>query len=67
MKETFHMTDDDFKVKQEMGLEEVDYDIPCRLSDDQIAALEAIVGKANVSTDTMTDSLSHTARRWSTS
>ena len=50
MKETFHMTDDDFKVKQEMGLEEVDYDIPCRLSDDQIAALEAIVGKANVST-----------------
>ena len=49
MKETFHMTDDDFKVKQEMGLEEVDYDIPCRLSDDQIAALEAIVGKANVS------------------
>lgn len=51
MKETFHMTDDDFKVKQEMGLEEVDYDIPCRLSDDQITALEAIVGKANVSTD----------------
>lgn len=51
MKETFHMTDDDFKVKQEMGLEEVDYDIPCHLSDDQIAALEAIVGKANVSTD----------------
>ena len=51
MKETFHMTDDDFKVKQEMGLEEVDYDIPCRLSDDQIAALEAIVGKANISTD----------------
>ena len=51
MKETFHMTDDDFKVKQEMGLEEVDYDIPCRLSDDQIAALEVIVGKANVSTD----------------
>ena len=51
MKETFHMTDDDFKVKQEMGLEEVDYDIPCRLNDDQIAALEAIVGKANVSTD----------------
>ena len=51
MKETFHMTDDDFKVKQEMGLEEVDYDIPCRLSDDQIAALEEIVGKANVSTD----------------
>lgn len=51
MKETFHMTDDDFKVKQEMGLEEVDYDIPCRLSDDQIAALEAIAGKANVSTD----------------
>lgn len=51
MKETFHMTDDDFKVKQEMGLEEVDYGIPCRLSDDQIAALEAIVGKANISTD----------------
>ena len=51
MKETFHMTDDDFKVKQEMGLEEVDYDIPCRLSETQIAALEEIVGKANVSTD----------------
>lgn len=51
MKETFHMTDDDFKVKQEMGLEEVDYDIPCRLSETQIAALKEIVGKANVSTD----------------
>lgn len=51
MKETFHMTDDDFKQKQEMGLEEVDYDIPCRLSETQIAALEEIVGKANVSTD----------------
>ena len=51
MKETFHMSDDDFKVKQEMGLEEVDYDIPCRLSETQIAALEEIVGKANVSTD----------------
>ena len=51
MKETFHMTDDDFKVKQEMGLEEVDYDIPCRLGETQIAALEEIVGKANVSTD----------------
>ena len=51
MKETFHMTDDDFKEKHEMGLEEVDFDIPCRLSAEQLAKFESIVGKANISTD----------------
>ena len=39
MKETFHMTDDDFKVKQEMALFHADYYFPCRLSDDQMAAI----------------------------
>ena len=52
MKEIFHLTDDDFKQYAEpLGLEEVKLQKHCALSDEVIAALQAIVGKENVSTD----------------
>lgn len=52
MKEIFHLTDDDFKQYAEpLGLEEVKLQKPCALSNEVIAALQAIVGKENVSTD----------------
>ncbi|MDR0314360.1 MAG: FAD-binding oxidoreductase [Oscillospiraceae bacterium] len=54
MKNVFEMTDDDFKEKQEMGLDTVDIDVPVNLSDDIIKELKAIVGADNVKTDTYT-------------
>lgn len=51
MKETFGMTDADFVEKREMGLEDVVLDLPCRLGEDVVARLRAIVGDENVSTD----------------
>ena len=57
MKETFHMTDDDFKVKQEMGLEEVDYDIPCRLVTTRWRLSKRLSARQTSAPTTMTDSL----------
>lgn len=54
MKETFDMTDDDFRQGREMGLEEVDFDIPVNLSEEQLNALRKIVGDENVKTDNYT-------------
>lgn len=54
MKETFEMTDEDFKEKKEMGLEKVEFDAPINLSEKQLAAFESIVGKENVKTDNYT-------------
>lgn len=51
MKETFEMTDEDFKQGKEMGLEAVDFDLPGRLSEEQLNALREIVGEDNVKTD----------------
>ncbi len=51
MKETFHMTDDDFKKPKNLGLEEVSYDIPPKLSEEQINHFRKIVGDENVKTD----------------
>lgn len=51
MKNVFHMTDEDFKVKQKMGLEQVSYNIPIKLTDSQIDVFRSIVGKENVFTD----------------
>lgn len=51
MKETFEMTDEDFKAGKEMGLEAVDFDLPGRLSEEQLNALREIVGEENVKTD----------------
>ena len=51
MKNVFHMTDADFKEKQEMGLEPVDIDVPINLSDEDLAKFTEIVGEENVHTD----------------
>ncbi|MCL2514006.1 MAG: FAD-binding oxidoreductase, partial [Oscillospiraceae bacterium] len=51
MKEVFDMTDEDFKEKKEMGLEEVDFDIPPTLTEEQINYFRGIVGDGNVKTD----------------
>lgn len=51
MKKVFDMTDEDFREKQQMGLEKVSYDRPIELSDDQIEALKDIVGSENIKTD----------------
>jgi alkyldihydroxyacetonephosphate synthase len=51
MKEVFEMTDDDFKVKQEMGLEPVEIDVPCKLSKEVLNKFADIVGEENVVTD----------------
>lgn len=54
MKETFEMTDEDFKQGKEMGLEAVDFDCPCKLSEEQINAFCGILGTENVKTDNYT-------------
>lgn len=54
MMETFGMTPADFAARQKMGLETVVDDVPVTLTPDQIAALQAIVGKEHLSTDTYT-------------
>lgn len=51
MKKTFNMTDEDFKSRQNMGLEKVAYNKPISLSKEQIEAFKKIVGKENVKTD----------------
>ncbi len=51
MKETFHLTDEDFKVKSEEGNELVDFDIPITLTEEDIAFFESVCGAMNVKTD----------------
>ena len=52
MKETFHLTDDDFKSYAEpLGLDLVKLDKPVNLSQEQLDELRLIVGDDNVSTD----------------
>ncbi len=51
MKKTFNMTDEDFKVKQKMGLEKVDFNVPIKLKDEQIKRFKEIVGEENVKID----------------
>lgn len=51
MKQTFNMTDEDFTVKQKMGLEKVKFDVPIKLTEEQINAFRGIVGEENVKTD----------------
>lgn len=51
MKKTFEMTDEDFKIKKEMGNETVAYDKPIQLSSEHIEALTHIVGTENVKSD----------------
>jgi alkyldihydroxyacetonephosphate synthase len=51
MKDAFAMTDDDFAEKTNLGEEEVEFDIPCRLTELQLDELRGIVGVENVHTD----------------
>lgn len=51
MKETFNMTDQDFKVKQDTGEEKVAFDLPVTLTAEQLNELRAIVGGENVQID----------------
>ncbi len=51
MKETFNMTDEDFKTQKNMGLEEVSYNNPIKLKSRQIDDFREIVGAENVKTD----------------
>ncbi len=51
MKETFHLSDEHFKEKQEVGEEEVSFDVPVKLSAEQLAYLSSVVGEENLLTD----------------
>ena len=51
MKKTFDMTDDDFKIKKEMGLEKVCFDHPIELGKEHIDAFIELIGRNNVKTD----------------
>ncbi|MBU5484696.1 FAD-binding oxidoreductase [Clostridium sp. MSJ-11] len=51
MKKTFNMTDEDFKTKQKMGLEKVDFDKPIKLNETQINKFKEMLGEENVKVD----------------
>lgn len=51
MKKVFHMTDDDFKTPKKTGFEKVSYHQPVRLTKDQAAVFEFMVGKENILSD----------------
>lgn len=54
IKETFGMTDEDFKTTRELGLEEVKFSELISLSPEQLAFFEKLVGKENIKTDSYT-------------
>lgn len=51
MKEAFELTDEDFHVKENLGEEKVEFDIPINLTEEQLDEIRAIVGHENVHTD----------------
>jgi alkyldihydroxyacetonephosphate synthase len=51
LKQTFHMTDDDFRERRDTGERPVQVDQPSRLSAEALAGLAEIVGRENVKTD----------------
>ena len=52
LKETFHLDDEFFKeYKENLGFDKVEYDIPGKLSEDQIKKFKEIVGEEYVRTD----------------
>lgn len=51
IKETFNMTDDDFKSPKKTGLDKVSFNKPISLSNEQINYFISIVGEENVKTD----------------
>lgn len=51
MKEVFDMTDEDFKTPIKLGLDNVSYEIPPKMTDEQINKFKTMLGKENVKTD----------------
>lgn len=51
MKETFHLTDEDFKVKTEEALDIVPDNIPTKLTKEQLKVFAGIVGSDNLKTE----------------
>lgn len=51
MKDTFKMTNEDFKTPKKLGLDEISYEYPIKLSNEKIKYFENIVGKDNISKD----------------
>ncbi len=51
LKETFDMTDEDFKIPKDTGYDKVEYDAPITLGKAQLKKLADIVGADNMSTD----------------
>lgn len=51
VKKIFGLTDEDFKKRRYLGLEKIDFDIPCTLSAEQIKTFKDIVGEENVAED----------------
>lgn len=51
IKDTFGMTDDDFKEPTNIGYEQVEFDAPIKLTPKQIADFGTIVGPTNIKTD----------------
>jgi len=54
IKQTFHLTDEDFKAPYNLGLEEVEIDAPIQLKPELIQELKTIVGEENLTTDPYT-------------
>lgn len=52
LKKALNLTDEDFKTKQNCGLEMVPDDVPCGLSEEHIKFFQQTVGEDNVKTDT---------------
>ncbi len=52
MKETFSMTDADFKTVQNDGLQQVEVEVPARLAQEHLEKLIAMVGEENARLDT---------------
>lgn len=51
MKETFKMTDEDFKIKKNTGDEIIDFVLPIKLSNEHIDKFKEFVGEENAKTD----------------
>ena len=51
MKEIFHMTDEDFKEKEKMGLDKVEFIAPPQLKNEEIEFFINLLGKDNVKSD----------------
>jgi len=54
IKQTFHLTDEDFNAPHNLGLEEVEIDAPIQMNPELVQELKTIVGEENLTTDPYT-------------